>query len=254
MPEGCEAKCMADCLRKKLLNKNLIGYEISGLLKVTGFETLKLPAIITDITSYGKKVIIHIDNKYVVISAGMSGKFIYEQRKHNHVTFIFDDITMYYNNIRRIASSVIVSESIPALGPCLLTAALDKWITRKKWKSLFFRGQRMICEVLLDQTIIAGIGNYLRADILYLAGVNPFKKMNVITDNELELIRIASHEVVLASYRKGGCTILNYVDPDGNKGKYNPIVYGRDIDINGFKVSSCNVAGRVIHYVKEAQG
>ena len=255
MPENSETAVIADCLKRKLLGKQLNKCKYGDVIKVTNYDKLLLPAIIKNVTFYGEKVIIELKKQYIIIGLGMSGKFVYEKMNHNHVKFVFDDLILYYNNVRTIGSEIIVSDNLrlSKLGPCLLTAALTTWIDKKEWYGLFKKTNRCIVGALSDQRVLAGVGNYLRSEILYLAGVDPFKMTKDVSKNEYELIRIAAHEVVLYSYKLGGHTLFDYVDPEGKKGGYVPLVYRKKTDMNGFVVKKRKVNGQYVHYVKEVQ-
>lgn len=237
-----------------------MSFELSGLLKTSGFDTLTLPSKIITVRSHGKKLIIELENQLIITGLGMAGKYRYEKTKHTHVTFILNDLTLYYNDVRRIGSRMDVinkdkeKEYFKNSGPCLLTAALNQWITKEEWFKMYYKsGNRKIVDILMDQKLVSGIGNYLRIDILYLAGIHPLRLGNDLTKDELELIRIAAHEVVLLSYEMGGHTLFDYVDTNGQKGNYDPLIYGKKKDAIGFKVRKCKCSGRTIHYVDEVQ-
>lgn len=256
MPECVEIRVVTNQLREKIKGKTLLSYELSSLLK-TNLTPLNLPTIIENVRCHGKRIIIELPTQSIIIALGMSGKFNDITQKHTHVTFIFNDLILYYNDVRRIGSSMQVinkGEECNKLGPCLLGAALTTWISKKVFRRIFYRsGTRAIVDILMDQTILAGIGNYLRIDILYVAGIYPFRIGNSMTKKEIESIRIAAHEVVLLSYRMGGHTLLDYVDMNGNEGGYDPYIYGKKKDYNGFNVKYCHYGGRGIYYVKEVQ-
>jgi formamidopyrimidine-DNA glycosylase len=256
MPECIEVKIISDQLKAELKGKTLLAYELSGLLK-TNLTPLQLPEVIENVRCHGKRIIIELPTQSIIIALGMSGKFKDVKQKHTHVTFIFNYFTLYYNDVRRIGSSMQVvnkGDECNNLGPCLLGAALTAWISKKVFRRIFYKsGTRAIVDILMDQTILAGIGNYLRIDILYVAGIYPFRLGNSMTKKEIESIRIAAHEVVLLSYRMGGHTLLDYVDIHGDKGGYDPFIYGKKKDYNGFHVKYCHYGGRGIYYVKEVQ-
>ncbi len=89
-------------------------------------------------------------------------------------------------------------------------------------------------------------------DILYLTGIDPYKIGNVLTKDEVELLRIASHGI----YQQQGHTLLDFITPDRHRGNYDPLIYGKNIDVNGFKIHKCKIGGkngRSIQYVKEVQ-
>lgn len=259
MPENAEAYIISEQLKSKLLNKTIIHYELSGLLKTSGFDNFILPAKIINIRSHGKKVIFEFPLQLMIISLGMSGKFKYESLKHNHVDFTFENMHLYYNDVRRIGSKIDIINNndltyFSKLGPCLLSAALSTWISKEQWMTFYYHsGKRAIVDILLDQSIVAGIGNYLRIDILYMAGIDPLRIGNDLTKDEIERIRIASHEIVLLSYQLGGHTLRDYITPNNEKGGYQPFIYGRKKDQHGFKVNQYKLHGRTVHYVNEVQ-
>lgn len=236
--------------------KKLLSYETSGRLK-TNIDTLQLPCVIENVRCHGKKIIIELPTQLLIIGLGMSGKFGFEKQKHSHVTFLFEHFILYYHNVRTIGSSMEVVDKekyVNKLGPCLLGAALTTWISKKEWRKMFYlSGTRAIIDIIMDQSIIAGIGNYLRIDILYIAGIYPFRIGNDLSKKEVEQIRIAAHEIVLLSYSKGGLTLSDYVDIFGNEGQYEPFIYGKKKDRNNFNIKYCHYGGRGIYYVKEVQ-
>ena len=59
-----------------------------------------------------------------------------------------------------------------------------------------------IASALLDQSIAAGCGNYIRAEVLYLAGISPFRKLEDLHDSELELIWDLLQQVGYNYYNK----------------------------------------------------
>lgn len=225
--------------------------------------------------AHGKKVIIELESNHLIIaSLGMEGRFQYEEGNHSNIRFNIsnnitisnkneDDFCLYFDDTRYFGKIDII-ESIKEenyfsnIGPCLLKHALteDTWISSEEWRNLYRPKllKRKICDILLDQTIVAGIGNYLMAEILYYSGIHPKRIGNTITDEELEQIRISSHKVVKLSYDYGGFTLKSYLSPSKNPGLYPPAVYGKKIDSYGYKVIREKLTnGRSIHYVAEFQ-
>ena len=114
--------------------------------------------------------------------------------------------------------------------------------------------------VIMNQKVISGVGNYLRADILYLSKISPFRKVNKLNDEELrEIFK--------------NCKILTWGDYDYKKAKKLKIinkttklpcdydrmffVYYQDEDIHGNKVIKKELfegsQKRFIYYVPEIQ-
>lgn len=201
----------------------------------------------------------------MIASLGMEGRFQYVKERHSHICFdLNDEEKLYFEDSRRFGRVDIMSAAdekkyLSDLGPDLLQHALTTWITETEWNAIYKPKllKRKICDILLDQSILAGIGNYLASEILYYAGINPLRIGNTITAEELELIRIHAHKVVLCSYEHGGFTLYNFISPSKKLGKYPAAVYGKNKDPNGYKVihqKTSNAKGaRSVHYVTELQ-
>ena len=70
--------------------------------------------------------------------------------------------------------------------PYLDSLGIDVYdLTLNDLKTLVSKSAKMLCTFLIDQTIISGIGNYLRSEIMYFAKLNPTKKVNILTANEI---------------------------------------------------------------------
>lgn len=268
MPEVCEVRVVADELREKLTGSSILSYHINEIFKgrTTGFnDNLIFPLLIKTVRSYGKKVIFELDDYVMIASLGMTGRFQYVEEKHSHVYFeLNEEQKLYFEDSRRFGRIDIMTadkekEYLSDLGPDLLQHALTTWITETEWSALYKPKllKRKICDILLDQSILAGIGNYLVSEILYYAGVHPLRIGNTITAEELELIRIHAHKVVLCSYEHGGFTIESFISPSKRSGKYPAMVYGKYKDPNGYKVihqKTSNAKGaRTVHFVDELQ-
>jgi formamidopyrimidine-DNA glycosylase len=82
-----------------------------------------------------------------------------------------------------------------------------------------FRRRRMpIKAALLNQTILAGVGNIYADESLFHAGIRPRRRTNRLTAAELERLRLALREVLAHAIRLGGSSVSNYVGADGERG------------------------------------
>ena len=259
MPECIETNLIANDL-KLLIGKSITSYILTDKAKSAGFEDLICPVTINAVKSHGKKIIFEFDNQLMIVSLGMSGRFQYEEGKHSHIHFILNDIILYYEDPRRFGKIIIIDKNkyVCKLGPCLLTHALNEEISKKQWRKLYKPKllKRKIADILLDQSIVSGIGLYLMTEILYWSKISPLRIGTTISKKELETIRINAHKVVLDAYEAGGLTIKNYLTPSKRKGVYQTAVYGKKKDPNGYKIINEKLGGknsRTIHYVKEIQ-
>lgn len=269
MPEGPEVRTISDVLRKKVLNRQIESIELSDNAKVFNFNLYEEHNIkhenptITKIYSYGKKLIIILDDELAILfSLGMTGAFRYKKETHTHVIFNLvplQDVTVSktvtplqafnFTDTRRFGDVSFynlegLEEEINKLGPDLLEAALTTEITKKKWLEIFKRksarglaiGNKAICVILLDQNFVAGIGNYLKSEILYYSSILPDRLANDLSDFEWEKMRTVAHHIIKLSYAYGGLTIESYISPDGKMGKYPAAVYNKQKDPLGNKI------------------
>jgi formamidopyrimidine-DNA glycosylase len=215
-------------------------------------------------------------NVSIIVSLGMAGRLQYTQGNHSHVCFEISDcqvtgpfrvmkhvFNLYYEDPRYMGGVDIIPNHGLSLyfkdqGPCLLQASLDEqtWISLERWIQIFAQKKfenRMICDILLEQSLVAGIGNYLRAEILYYSGINPTRKVQSITLDEWDRIRSSSHKVINLAYQHNGFTIESFISPDGTYGTYPAAVYGKTHDPTGNPVVKTDVKDRKIHWVPAIQ-
>lgn len=122
-----------------------------------------------------------------------------------------------------------------------------------------FRGRRLsIKAALLNQTLLAGVGNIYADESLFRAGIRPRRKAGRLTRAELERLRLALRKVLRHAIRLGGSSVSDYVDADGERGFFQVehCVYQRD----GLPCRICQtpirrivVVGRGTHYCPRCQ-
>jgi len=115
--------------------------------------------------------------------------------------------------------------------------ALGRELTVSNLKPLFINRKKSIKNTLIDQTVIAGIGNIYASEILYKAKIHPFRSTNSLSETDLESIIKACRFILKKAIKLGGTTIKNHAQPDGKLGyfKQKLKVYGRE----GKKCFSC---------------
>jgi formamidopyrimidine-DNA glycosylase len=259
-PEGPEVKTVAETLKPIIVNKIITKIDKNYRAVTLGFENIKLPCIIKEVTSYGKKILIHLDNKLtIVIYLGMEGKIVYEQTKHSHVSFeicnfktvgsfnvLTDKFIIYFDDSRLMGGVDIIpthclSYYFSTIGIDLMSACMseDTWIPIDIWVSRYKEKSNLnvpIVDALKDQSIFTGIGNIYRSECLYYAGIDPLRKVSTLTDDEWETLRQVVHKILNLAVSLGGCTVDSFVSPDGQLGGYQPVIYQKDFDPQGYKV------------------
>jgi len=120
------------------------------------------------------------------------------------------------------------------------------------------KSSKSIKAQLLDQSIVAGIGNIYADEICFASGIHPNRKANTILKEEQEKIVANTIEILNEAIKCGGSTIQSYVNGNGDKGGYqfHHKVYGKDGDECsecGNKIIKMKIVGRSTHYCGKCQ-
>lgn len=282
MPESPEIAIMRDCLAAKLngklcskiiiMSKYKNGYEkelySSSKLNYNmgeGYKWLDVNSNLSRITSRGKKIIFQFDkDRYeafrFVSSCGMDGHWLWEQTKYTALILIFDGIMAFYEEKARGGNfsvchypSVEYDHIFKDVGPDLMTdeVTLEVYyfvIKNKRIQNL------KIGEFMMQQKYLSGIGNYLRSEILYKSKISPHRSLNSLSDTDIHNIFYNTKMTIYESYRSNGLTIQSYVSPNGLKGTYQCLCYGRDIDNYGSRIiTEKDKNNRTIHWCQNWQ-
>jgi len=89
---------------------------------------------------------------------------------------------------------------IAALGPDVLAGDFD---SRQAASRAALHGTRMVCDVLLDQRVVAGIGNIWKCESLFVAGLDPRTRVGELAPDQLAQVYAAAHDLMTASVRGG---------------------------------------------------
>lgn len=122
-----------------------------------------------------------------------------------------------------------------------------------------FRGRKLaIKAALLNQTLLAGVGNIYADEGLFRAGIRPRRRAGRLTREELEKLRLALRAVLEHAIRLGGSSVSDYVDADGVRGFFQleHCVYQRTGEPClrcGNAIKRIVVAGRSTHYCAHCQ-
>jgi len=172
------------------------------------------------------------------------------------VTFVFDDGTLYFNDQRKFGFVKVISTTEVEKEKFIAELAKEPW--EMSAQELFSQCQRHknspIKAVLLDQKVIAGLGNIYADESLFYASVHPAKRAGELTERQVERILEGAKNVMLASIDSGGSTMATYVKPDGSTGSYLENFAqvfrreGKRCLRCGEIIQKCRVAGRGTHY------
>ena len=112
-----------------------------------------------------------------------------------------------------------------------------------------------IATVITNQKLISGIGNYLRAESLWMAKINPHRKVSSLSTHETHELFKSLKAWTWGMYNYNKAVKLGYLDNIKIPSDYNRdyFVYDQQQDIYGNKVQKQNLNDRTIHWVPEVQ-
>lgn len=243
MPEGPEVANFV-----KSLN-NFVGQSTSilGVTPVSGryikkpIEGLsqintRFPLLISKIGCKGKLIYFEFDSHDVTLinTLGMSGSWSDHQR-NARVVLHTSGGDLYFNDPRNFGTLKFTNrqglkKKLETLGPDMLNenVTASQFIERlRKFPKL------TLCEALMNQSVVSGVGNYLKADSLWLAKLSPHRIVSQCTDEKLIALCESVKSTIRTAYENGGSTILTYKGFDGEEGSHQMIVYGRKTDPDG---------------------
>lgn len=173
------------------------------------------------------------------ITLGMSGGFLTKSTSHARVRFRWGNRDVFFTDARNFGtlkftqSTQELSKKLEKLGPDIMQGGADEFIRR-----CLKRSHWNICKALMDQSIVAGIGNYIKAELLYELKINPWCAVGDLAEDDLREVFDRAGDVAWRSYNLGGATIQSYRDPSGAKGEAARrfAVYGQKKSPAGFDI------------------
>lgn len=231
------------------------------------FKQLLTGETIRSLRRRGKFLLFYLDHYVLVSHLRMEGKYrvVPESEpidKHTHVIFQFTDGTeLRYNDVRKFGTMHVfpIGEELKVqplikLGP----DPFDENYTLDYVKEKLKRTTRNIKATLLDQSIIAGLGNIYVDEVLFLSQIHPEKCANELTDEEIKTIWENVRLVIEKAVEKGGTTIRSYVNGEGEMGMFQQELYVYAQDKKpckhcGTEIVKLRVAGRGTHICSKCQ-
>lgn len=189
---------------------------------------------INDITRKGKWLIFHLDNYYLLSHLRMEGKYFYKDKnekviKHEHVIFNLDNKEqLRYHDTRKFGKMHLVEKDKFNDYVVVKELGLEPWddnLTPSYLKEIYHNKKLPIKTVILDQSIITGIGNIYADEILFLSRINPLKKVNELNDEQLNAIIKNTKITLEKAIKEGGTTIRSYTSDEGVTGRFQNSLY-----------------------------
>lgn len=271
MPELPEVETVRRGLEKLILGKKISRIEVlyPKMIKTDLEEFQKeLPSqVIQSMGRRGKYLLFHLSDKVLISHLRMEGKYFYYQdqvpeRKHAHVLIRFEDGgTLVYEDVRKFGTMELLVPEL--LESYFLSKKLGPEPTKQDFDPLTFqkalkKSKKPIKTYLLDQTLVAGLGNIYVDEVLWRAKVHPVKSSQKVTKKEAKAIHEQTISVLEQAVNKGGSTIRSYTNAFGEDGTMQELhqVY----DKAGLACSRCGsiiekiqLGGRGTHFCPRCQ-
>ena len=258
MPEIAEVETVRNTLKKRILNKRIkkveVYYEPMIESDIDAFKKNLVGESFIDIKRRGKWLIFETEHYYLLSHLRMEGKYFIKDKqeikdKHEHVIFTFiDDTTLRYADTRKFGRMNLILKTEIDNTECIKKQGLepgDKKLTADYLLKKFAKKQLPIKTVLLDQTIISGLGNIYANEVLFAAGINPLTKACNLTKEDCERIVKRAEEIIKEAINMGGTTIRSYTSSLGVTGKFQ-----QNLKVHKREKEKCLVCGTAIENIK----
>jgi len=272
MPEIIEVRKYADFIIRLMKNHTITEINIiNGRYKkhrpFKGYYSLKsnLPLKITNVETRGKLMYIQFGDLYMISTLGLSGgwcfindnkirfptiirhtdkgliqKYHNKAKKHINVQFKTSYGSLYFFDMLSFGTLKVVNKDeldkkLNKLGPDIMDSSFEQFYTSiTKTNNL----DKKIGIVLMDQKTVAGVGNYLRADTLWMSKINPFRKVKSLSEKEIKKIYSNVRALTWGNYNYNYAVKHKIITNQKIPEDYNLdfFIYRSDKDIYGNKI------------------
>ena len=271
MPELPEVETVRRGLEKLILEKKIASLDIRypKMIKTDLDQFQKeLPGqVVKSMGRRGKYLLFYLTDKVLISHLRMEGKYFYypdqvPERKHAHVLIHFEDGgTLVYEDVRKFGTMELLAPELfdaysvfKKLGPEPTEQDFDLEIFRGALK----KSKKPIKSHLLDQTLVAGLGNIYVDEVLWRTKVHPSRTSNSLSAQEARKVHDQTMEVLGQAVEKGGSTIRTYTNAFGEDGTMQEFhqVYdktGEACSRCGSIIEKIQLGGRGTHFCPKCQ-
>lgn len=255
MPELPEVEVVVRGLESKIKNLEISQVDVKTAKAVGGdiasFSRSTVGATIKKIERIGKLIVIHLSNKNIIlIHLKLTGQLIYTDKngkgyhgghsqkaydaqppnKFTQVSIKFTDGShLYFNDLRKfgwmkVASEGDFSSKSGLVGKVLMGLGSDP--TSNEFNEREFsnivqrRAKASIYQVLMDQKVVAGLGNIYVNELLWRCKINPQTKVGQLSLSQLNKLARGIKPLLQEAIRYGGSSANTFVKIDGSKGTF----------------------------------
>ncbi len=254
MPELPEVETVKRKLEKKIIGRQITKVKVLEEKQFLGDPKAIIGQKIKSLWRRAKILAIDIDSLSLLIHLKMTGQIIYlsdgkelvsvghplpfsANQLPNKTTRVIIDLDdggkLFFNDLRKfgwlkLLNQKEVRKELSKFGP----EPLKKAFTKKYLVNKLGQTKRAIKTVLLDQKVVAGIGNIYASEALFRAGIDPRRQASSLSDQEITKLYQAIRKILSKAIDYGGTSAADqaYIQPDASPGRYQERlrVYQRD--------------------------
>lgn len=241
MPEGPECKSYADALHDEMGGKEIVDIQfLSGRYKTgeppTGIDAFvkDLPLTVRQVSCKGKFIYFKLDNsntftlppsppKYIWSTLGLTGGWAKTNESSSRFCFTLSDGVKIYFVDQRNFGTVCFNKTEDETKAKLKTLGFDFLHSDKSFDNVtesfsIFRKKKNfnkpLCEILMDQSNYAGVGNYIKAEALYQCRLSPHRLGLSLNPSDIESLHDAIKNVMRGSYLSRHPELYSYFNLD----------------------------------------
>ncbi len=236
MPELPEVEVITRALRPHLLGRQIIRVETLVDKLRRPLTLARAPELlnrkIVAVRRRAKYILVEFENlpKLLLLHLGMTGSFRLdapgvEYRRHDRIIFHLDNgKTWRFHDPRRFGHAALYPLTepggLPDAMPPLAPEPLEDEFTQEWLEQVCRNRQKPVKNLLMDNALVAGVGNIYASETLSRAGIRPDTPAGKLTRPRLARLRRAIREVLAESIEAGGTTISDFQGVDGSEGLF----------------------------------
>jgi endonuclease VIII len=216
MPEGPEIRRATDAIAKVLKGKTVRKLAF-GQPHLAPWQKRFTNALVLDVEPRGKAVLTHFGNAKTIYSHNQlygewaifdknaeppthkQRRIVLDTDEHRIVLYSASDIEVL-DSVQVLTHPYIAKLGVELLDPSIKQADVVAWLNQARWQ------KKLLAQILLDQAFLAGVGNYLRSEILFVAKLYPWVRLIDLSAMQRKCLAKAAISVTRQAYRQAGIT------------------------------------------------
>ncbi|MEG0823865.1 MAG: bifunctional DNA-formamidopyrimidine glycosylase/DNA-(apurinic or apyrimidinic site) lyase [Erysipelotrichaceae bacterium] len=261
MPELAEVETVIRTLEHQLGNKRINSVDVYydkmiDNMTSTEFKDKLEGEIILNYKRIGKYIVIETSHYNLVVHLRMEGKFYImgsmdRIAKHTHVVLRLDGCSLHYNDTRKFGKMYLYDKAIPLMSTnAFKHVGLDVFDSLLDTTYLIKSASKRSTSIkafLLDQSVMAGVGNIYADEICFACKLHPSTSLKALDDSDYEAILHHTRRILKGAIKAGGTTIRSYTSSLGVSGRFQ-----LELKVHSRENQACYVCNTTIKKIRVA--